>query len=84
MLNDVSKYLDDNNEYCTNQQWFGHKCLFRGVIAKEWVMGNHNVSNFHACNKVLVKICTHFYHKCWKRKCAVLLNPEVQQNVLKE
>ena len=47
-------------------------------------MGNHNNINFHAHNKVLVKFCVHFYHECWKRRCVVLYNPEVQNHVLKE
>ena len=47
-------------------------------------MGNHNISKFHACNKVLVKSCVHFYHQIWKKRCVVLNNPEVQKKVLKE
>ena len=47
-------------------------------------MGNHNINKLHAPNKVLVKSCVNFYHECWKRKCIVLHDPEVQQKVLKE
>ena len=34
--------------------------------------------------KVFVKCYVHFYHEFWKTRCAVLRNPEVQKNVLKE
>ena len=47
-------------------------------------MGNHNNPNFHAHNKALVKSCEHFYLEHWKRRSAVLHNPEVQKNMLKE
>ena len=58
--------------------------LFRGVIVKEWVMGNYNNINFHAYDKALVKISVQFYHECWKRRCLVLHNLEVQKKVSKE
>ena len=51
---------------------------------KEQAIGNHDISKFHAYNKVLVKSCTHFHHKCWKRRNAVLHGPKVQQKALKE
>ena len=84
MLNDINKYFNDNEDYYTNQQMIGHRDLFRGVVVKEWVMKNHNNINFHAYNKVLVKISVQFYHECWKRRCVVLHDPEVQKKVLKE
>ena len=34
--------------------------------------------------KVFVKCYVHFYHEFWKTRCAVLRNPEVQKNLLKE
>ena len=62
----------------------GHRDLLRGVAVKEWAMGNHNISKFHARNKVLVKSCAHFCHECWKRRCTVLHDSEVQWKVPKE
>ena len=47
-------------------------------------MRNNNVSTFQACNTLLVMSALHFYHESWKRRCAVLHNPEVQLKVLKE
>ena len=79
MVNDMNKFFNNSNDYCTNHQLIGHRDLFRGVTVKEWVMGNHNVSKFHACNKVLVKSCFHFYHECWKIRFVVLHDPEVQR-----
>ena len=35
MLNNVNKHFDNNNNYCTNQKFIGHRDLFRGVIVKE-------------------------------------------------
>ena len=84
MLNDVNKYFNNNDDYYTNQQLIGHRELFRGVVVKEWVIENQNNINFHAYNKVLVKSCVQFYHECWKRRCVVLHDPEVQKKVLKE
>ena len=83
MVNDVNKYFDNNNYYYTNKQLIGHINLFRVVIVKEWAIGNHNKINCHVHNKVLVKICIHFYHECWKRRCVVLHNLEYQHNELK-
>ena len=57
MLKDIDKYFNNNDDYYINQQLIGCRDLFRGVIVKEWVMGNYNYINFHACNKALVKSC---------------------------
>ena len=35
-------------------------------------------------DKVLVQICIQFYNECWKRRCVVFRDPEVQQKALKE
>ena len=51
---------------------------------KEWVMGNYNSIHFHAYNKVLVESSLQFFHECWKRRCVILHNREVQKKVLKE
>ena len=84
MLKDINKYFNNDDYYYTNQQLIGHRGLFRGVIVKEWVMGNHNNINSHACNKVLVKSCVQFYHECWKRRYVFLHDPDVQRKVLEE
>ena len=60
MLNDINKYFNNDNDYYTNQQLIGHIDMFRGVVVKEWVVGNDDNINFHACNKVLVKSCVKF------------------------
>ena len=83
MENDTNKFFNNSNDHCTNHKLFGCRDLFRGVVVKKWVMGNHNISKCHAFNKVLVKICIHFYHECWKRRCVVLHNLEYQHNELK-
>ena len=59
----MNKFFNNRNDYFINQQLIGHIDLFRGVIVKELVMGNHNISKFYAHDKVLVKSCVHFYHK---------------------
>ena len=84
MLNDINKYFNNNEDYYTNQQMIGYRDLFRGVVVKEWVIENQNNINFYAYNKVLVKSCVQFYNECWKRRCVVLHDPEVQKKVLKE
>ena len=84
MLNDISKYSNNGDDYYTNQQLIGHKDIFRGVVVKEWVMGNDNNINFHTCNKVLVKSSVTFYHDYWKRRCVVLHEPQFQIKALKE
>ena len=47
-------------------------------------MGNDRNTNFHTCNKVLVKNSVKFYYDCWTRRCAVLHDPEVQRKALEE
>ena len=47
-------------------------------------MGNKGKIKFRQHNKVLVQSCVQYYHECWKRRCVVLHNPEVQKKVLKE
>ena len=47
-------------------------------------MGNNNNIDFYPHSKSLVKSCIHVYHECWKRRCMVLHNQELQHNVLKE
>ena len=84
MLKDINKIFNNDDDYYRNQQLIGHMHLFRGIIVKEWAMGNHNNVNFHAHNKALVKSCVKFYCECWKRICIVLQNPEMQRKVLKE
>ena len=70
--------------HCTNQQLIGHRDMFRGGSVKEWVMGNNNSTNLHARGEALVKSSTQFCHECWKRRCVVFHDPEVQRKVLKE
>ena len=40
--------------------------------------------NFHQHNKMLVKRCIQCHHDCWKLRCVVLHDPEVQIKVLKD
>ena len=84
MLKDINKCFNDDNDYYANQQLIGCNDTFRGVVVKEWVMGNNNSINFHACSKVLVKSSVQFCNECWKRRCVVLHYPEVQRKVLKD
>ena len=55
MANDAKNHFDDDDDCFTNHQLEGHRDLFRGVIVKEWVMGNNNKINFHVCNKACIK-----------------------------
>ena len=84
ILNDVKKYFNKTNNYCSNQQLIGCKDLFRGVMVKEWVMGNQGRIDFPQCNTVVVKICVQHYHECQKRRCVALHNPKVQIEKLKD
>ena len=64
MLNYVKKDFNKTNNHCTSQQLIGNNDLFRGVIVKEWVMGNQGRIDFPQCNTVVVKICVQHYHEC--------------------
>ena len=61
-----------------------HKDLFLGVIVKEWAIVNQKRINVHSYNEALFKSCVEYYHECWKLRCAVLHDIEVQKKVLKE
>ena len=78
------KYFNDDDNYYANQQIIGYKDVFRGVIVKEWVVGNEYGVNLHNYNNILIKCCVQFYVECWKRRCIRLHSPEVQMKVLKE
>ena len=60
MVKDAKKHFNNNNDYYKNKQLIGRGYLFRGVLVKECVMGNNNISVFHTRSKVLVKIYVHF------------------------
>ena len=40
--------------------------------------------NFRPYNKVIVKMCVKHYHECWKRRCVVLHDLEVQRKKIQE
>ena len=63
MLKDINKYFNNDDDCHTSQKLIGRRDVFRGIVLKEWVMGNNNNMNLHACNKVLVKIRVKFYHE---------------------
>ena len=58
--------------------------MFRGVIAKDSVMGNYNSVDFYMHDKVLIENCVKYYHNCWKRRCVVLYSQNVHKTLLKE
>ena len=84
MLRCAIKCFNDDENYHTNQQMIGHKDMFRGVVVKEWIVGNECGVNFHNYNEILTKCCGQFHVECWKRRCVRLHSPEVQMKVLKE
>ena len=62
------------------------KAMFKGSVVKKWIDHNNQVENidYHEYNRLLVKSCVYFYHKCWKSRCVELQKDEKQQVVLKE
>ena len=55
--------FNDDDDFFTNQQTIGHKNMFRGVMVKEWIVGNEHCVNFHNYNKILIKCSRHIYLK---------------------
>ena len=47
----AKKNVNDKNYCCTSPQLIGHRCLFREVSVKEWVMRNNNISIFMSTTK---------------------------------
>ena len=47
ILRDIIKYFNDDENCYANQQTIGCKDIFRGVIVKEWIVGNECGVNFH-------------------------------------
>ena len=68
MLKDSTKHFNNEYQHCANQHLICCEDVFRGLIAKDWVMYNCNSANFHPYDKVLIKNCVKHYHECWKRR----------------
>ena len=47
-------------------------------------VSNQKRVDFKFYNKVTVKMCVEYFHECWKRRCIVLHEPEVQRKVLQD
>ena len=80
----MKKNFNKTNHYYTNQQLIRCEDLFRGVVAKEWVIGNQGRINFYQHDKLLAQNCVQHYHECWKLRCAVMHNLEAQIKLLKD
>ena len=53
MMKEIIKYFNDDEDCSTNQQTIGCKDMFRGIIVKEWIVGNEDYVSSHTCNKIL-------------------------------
>ena len=60
MMKEMIKNFNDDEDCYTNQKIIGHKDMFRGVIVKEWIVGNEDCVDFHTCNNILMKCCVQF------------------------
>ena len=83
ILNDEKKNFNKTNNHNSNQQLVGHNDLFRGVIVKQWLMGNQVRIIFFRHNEALAKFFIKCYYECRKRRCVVFHNPEIQTKYLK-
>ena len=57
MMKDAIKHFNDDEDHHANQQTIGCEDMFRGLIVKEWIVGNEHCVNFHIFNKILIKHC---------------------------
>ena len=55
MLRDINNHFNDDDNYYAYQQIIPCDDMFRGVIVKEWIVGNAYDVNFHNYNKILIK-----------------------------
>ena len=83
-LREINKNFNNDNHTYANKQLIGHINLFRGVIVKEWVVSNQKQIDFRLSNKVIVKRCVIYHHGCWKRRCVMFHEQEVQRKFLRE
>ena len=82
ILKDANKYFRKENDFRANQENLGARELFRGIVAKDWVVQSDECVTFEQHNKVMVVMCVILYHECWKNRCAVLHEPDAQRKVL--
>ena len=77
MINDIKKYLNNNNECKTNQDYIRFKALFCSYMIKVWKGLNFKDNKYHKCNRLLVKLCMKYYYKCWIDQNEWLYNEEL-------
>ena len=84
ILQEMNKYFNNDTIFDANQQLIGHRDLFRGVVVKELVVSNKKNIDLRSTNKEIEKMSVKYDHECWKRRCVVLRDLEVQRKVLPE
>ena len=84
MSQDMNKHFNNDNNAYVDHQLIGHGELFKGEIVKEQVMSNQKQIDCRSHDIVIVKMCVKQYHECWKRRCVVSHNRELQRKVLQE
>ena len=82
MVNDIVKYFNTEEFFWTNQQAWGVREIFRGVVVKSWVAMPVESIKFKKHNKILIKKAVEFYSKCWKERCNVLHSLECRKQRL--
>ena len=81
MLKDVNKYFNNDDNYHTNQQLIGYKDLFRGFIAKDWVIDNYNSANLYLHNDDFIENYVKHCYECWKRRQVVAQSRYAEKGV---
>ena len=54
MIEDIQKFLQEETDFETNQQYIGMKYLFRGFMIKSQMGANFNMNQYTNYNRILI------------------------------
>ena len=84
MENDIEKYFNNEDFFCTNQQVLSMRDALRGLVAKEWMLMNVENIDCAQHNKQLITEGVSLYCGCWNQLCVMFHDATVQKQYLQK
>ena len=79
----IKQYLNNENEYKTNQLIIGLQNAFQGHIVNSWIGSKVIDKADYKYNKVITLHYVEFYFECWVNRNDVYHSSKKQQKILK-